>query len=82
MIDSRGSRYLRNIRCQFYEKNVLLREHKRHTTRRVASARFADGRGGGDTPSSIGQAGVVSHPVLDGEGTTSSLGWEGTPIKS
>ena len=42
-------------------KKVLLRERKRQTTRRVASARFAD-------------VGGVPHPVLDRGGTPSSLG--------
>ena len=69
-------------------KKVLLCENKRHTPRRVASARFAD-----QSP----DEGEVPHPVLDrGEvpikswtgrypiqswmgGTPFSLGWGGTP---
>ena len=55
-------------------KKVILRERKRHTTRRVASARYAALSNGvphpvlarGDTPSSPGQG--VPHPVLGGWG--------------
>ena len=54
----------------FVNKKVLLREHKRHTARRVASARFADWGG-------------VPHPILDGGGVPSTprprSGWRGTP---
>ena len=49
-----------------YNKKVILRERKRHTTCRVASARYADLSpdpvldGGGDgTPSSPGQRGYI-----------------------
>ena len=79
------------ISFKFHEKKVLLRERKRHTTRRVASARYATlspdmgrggtpfnpGGGGGGTPSSPGG----EYPIcLDlGWGTPSSAGW-GTPL--
>ena len=55
-------------------KKVLLRERKRHTARRIASARFADlsPDGGGVPPSSLGWVGTgVLHLVLDG-GTLST----------
>ena len=48
-------------------KKVLLRERKSHTACRVASARFADGGGGGQYP----------LQSCMGEGTPSSLGWGG-----
>ena len=51
-------------------KKVLLPECKRHTARRVASARYA---GGG---------GVVPHPVMVGGGTSSSHSGGGYPIQS
>ena len=55
----------------FLNKKVLLRERKRRTARRVASACYAEG---GDTPSSHGGRGVtlsshaggVPHPVMLG----------------
>ena len=54
-------------------KKVLLRERKRHTSRRVASARYGDlsPDGGGGVP----------HPVLDG-GRYPILLTGGTPIQS
>ena len=58
-------------------KKVLLRERKRHTARRVASARYAT-LGGGGTPSSHGGWGVP-HPVMVGGGTISSHGWGVVP---
>ena len=75
-------------------KKVLLRERKRHTARRVASARYvALSNGGGDTPSSPGRGGTPPtiqtwpggypphHPDLAGGGNPPpcpDLGW-GTP---
>ena len=69
-------------------KKVLLRERKRHTSRRAASARFADGGGGtpsspgqGDTPSSLGQWGVPRNMILD-EGTTHQQNGVSPPIQT
>ena len=46
----------------FLNKKVLLRERKRHTTCRVASARYADLSGGGHTLSKgWGEGGTLSH---------------------
>ena len=68
-------------------KKVLLRERKRYTAHRVASARYAGGWGGGGTPSSHGGGYAIqswwggmpsSHD--GGEGTPSSHGGgRGTP---
>ena len=53
-------------------KKVLLRERRRHTARRVASARYADRlMGGGGLPHPVLDRGV-HHPVGGG-------GWVGTP---
>ena len=44
-------------------KKVLLREHKRHTTHHIASARYAAlSNGWGDTPSSPGGVGYPGYP--------------------
>ena len=51
-------------------KKVLLRERKRHTACRVASARYAGGVGGG-----------VPHPVMVG-GYPIQSWWGGDPIQS
>ena len=77
-----GLQGLLTLASTYSDKKVLLRECKRHTTRRVASARCTalsyGGRGGG----------VLPHPVLPGRypiqswpgwGTQSSPGWGGTP---
>ena len=67
-------------------KKILLRERKRHTARRVASARYAalfNGGGGLPHPVLDGWRGVP-YPVLDGGGVTpSSPGWGegGTPSR-
>ena len=65
-------------------KKVLLRERKRHTARRVASARYADLSGGG-TPSQVRGGGTPTH-VWEGrvlrpmsEGGTPSQVWGGIP---
>ena len=76
-VNSRHTVYhlTQNICEQMTDKKILLRERKRHTDRRVASAQFADlspERGGGSTPSSSGLGG----------GTPSSLGQGGHPIQS
>ena len=65
-------------------KKVLLRERKRHTARRVASARYADlspdgGGGGRYRIQSLMGGGGVPHPVLDKGCTPSSPGWGDTP---
>ena len=58
-----------------YNKKVLLRERKRHTARRVASARYADlSRGGYPVPCQVG-GGTPSHVW---GGTLSQVG--GDPI--
>ena len=53
----------------YCNKKVLLRERKRHTTRRVASARFADGGRG------------IPHAVMVG-GYSIQSWWGGYPIQS
>ena len=67
--------------CQISQihKKVLLRERKRHTARRVASARYAVLSNGGYPIQSW--VGGVPHPVLAG-GTPSSPGGWGYPIQS
>ena len=80
--------YLELVSKITYYKKVLPRERKRHTTRRVASARFADQSPDrrwvphpiqswmrGDTQSSLGWG--VLHSILNGEGTPSSPRWGG-----
>ena len=59
-------------------KKVLLRERKRHTARRVASARYADlsSDGEGGMPHPVLDRGYPI-PSLDRRGTISSPGWEG-----
>ena len=60
-----------------FDKKVLLRERKRHTSRRVACARHA-----ALSPNGGGGRGVP-HPVWDGKGDTpSSPRKGGTPILS
>ena len=79
-----------NNHCEMKKnKKVLLRERKRHTARRIESARFADGGrgvphpvldgGGGGYPIQSWMGGRVPHPVLDG-GTPSSPGWYPPPL--
>ena len=70
---------------QFQNKKVLPREGKRHTARRVASARYAEG-GGGGTSSSPGGDGVPRvpppshHPHLAGGGGYSpTQTWDRVP---
>ena len=65
-LSARLSKNKKHTRFTF-EKKVLLREHKRHTARRVVGARYATlspDKGGG-TQSRPGQGGVP-NPVLDG----------------
>ena len=75
--------YLYECSCsQTQNKKVLLLERKRHTTCRVASARYAGGGGVphpvmGGTPSSH-DGGGVPHPVMVGD-TPSSHGEGGSP---
>ena len=54
----------------FTNKKVLLRERKRHTAGRVASARYA----------ALSNGWGVTHPDL-GQGTHPDLGW-GTPTQT
>ena len=55
---------------------VLLHKHKRHTARRVASARYADLSGGEGTPSQV----WVPHPMSSGVGGGDPItGPGGTP---
>ena len=61
---------------QISNKKVLLRERKRHTARRVASARYADLSRGG-TPSHVRGGGGYPVPCLGGG--TPSHAWGGTP---
>ena len=77
----------------FDNKKVLLRERKKHTARRVASARYAalsEWVGEGDTPSMVwgdmpSQGGGypilegVPRPGLDGGGVYPIPGWRGYP---
>ena len=69
------------LQKNFLHKKVL-RERKRHTVCRIASARFANG-GGGGTLSSLGLGGVPGVSPLSQVwwgGTPSSLGQGGTPF--
>ena len=63
-----------------WNKKVLLRERKRHTARRVASARYAAPSGGG-TPSHSG--GYPSHVLMvEGGYPGQVLMWGGYPPPS
>ena len=62
----------------FCNKKVLLRERKRHTARRIASARYAALSGGGDTPSQV-WGGGVPRSGLDGGGGYPIPGLGGYP---
>ena len=75
---------INNFAKYCFNKKVLLRERKRHTARRVASARYA----GGWYPIESWWGGVpiqswrgVPHPDMMG-GTHSSHGGKGYPIQS
>ena len=64
----------------YYNKKVLLRERKRHTARRVASAHYAAlSNGWGGTPSRPGWGGVPwappHHPDLEWGTPHPDLGW-------
>ena len=69
------------LKSHILNKKVLLRECKRHTAHRAASARSAalspDGWGGGELPPSSPDGGRVPHLVLTGL-TSPDLEW-GTP---
>ena len=67
-----------------HNKKVLLREHKRHTARRVASARYAVlSNGGGGTPSSHGGGGYPIQSWWGGTPSSPDWWWEGGyPIQS
>ena len=66
----------------YTNKKGLLRERRRHTVRRVASAHYADLSPDREVPHPVlDGGGRVPHPVLFG-GTPSSPGWGSTPIQS
>ena len=75
-----------SVHITLEDKKVLLRERKRHTARRVASARYADPSGGvpGVPPPSWTWDGVppkprMGYPPRPGMGYPLDLGW-GTPL--
>ena len=62
-----------------HNKKVLLRERKRHTARRVASARSVAVSGAGSTPSRLGWGGVP-YPQDWGTPPPPERTWEQRPV--